>query len=485
MKNNPLISIYTPTYNRVDLLLKRAIPSVLKQTYQNWEYFIIGDGCTDTTKEAMANIKDPRICFIDYQEKHLRNWFISGAYAANRALDLVKGAWITRIDDDDIWEPTFLEDSLDFAVSNNYDFITSRCKAIDPPYLHEYLKVYPDTHIKSNPKVGPHSSFFYKGYLKKVKYNIECYERTWNKVDHADLLLQFFNMNLRMGFLDKILVHVIPRPNLTEIGYKAYKEEHIERIEKKEKEKMEGIENHCQSSEYELNNRAFFIDLVKRSPLQPKDFLWQPYLFLNRQSLTRLLCLYKLYKKIITLPGVIMQFGVHFGRDLALFINLRGLYEPFNYSRKIIGFDTFEGLPNLHKKDGTMGKKNDFNVPKEYEHYLNDLLRYHEGECPLNHIKKFELIKGRAEETLLVYLEAHPETIVSLLYLDMDLYEPTLKVLELIEPYLVQGSIIVFDELNFKQFPGETIAFRESKFNKYKLYQFERGHRISYIVYGE
>ena len=60
------------------------------------------------------------------------------------------------------------------------------------------------------------------------------------------------------------------------------------------------------------------------------------------------------------------------------------------------------------------------------------------------------------------YLNDHPETIISFAYFDFDVYEPTKKCLELIKPHLTKGSIIGFDELNDPDFPGETVALKES-----------------------
>ena len=248
---------------------------------------------------------------------------------------------------------------------------------------------------------------------------------------------------------------------------------------------MKGIKDHCQSSAKELSNRDFYTELISHSPLKYKDMLWQCYLYLNRQTLTRLLCIHEIYKEAMKTHGTIMQFGVYYGRDLALLINLRGIYEPFNYTRKIIGFDTFEGLPKLHEKDGEMGNYGDFNVPRDYKEYLEDILQYHENECPNSQIKKFELIKGDVRETLPKYLQKHQETVINLAYFDMDIYDPTKIVLDAIEPYLVKGSVVVFDELNFKAFPGETMAFRESGFSKYRLHTFPYDPTISYVIYGE
>ncbi len=72
------------------------------------------------------------------------------------------------------------------------------------------------------------------------------------------------------------------------------------------------------------------------------------------------------------------------------------------------------------------------------------------------------MVKGDATVTLEKYLKEHPETIIAFAYFDFDVYEPTKKCLELIKPYLTKGSIIGFDELNDPQFPGETVAVRET-----------------------
>ena len=59
-----------------------------------------------------------------------------------------------------------------------------------------------------------------------------------------------------------------------------------------------------------------------------------------------------LYQSIVNVPGVVMEFGVHWGSGISLLNNLRLLYEPYNFSRKIIGFDTFEGFVGVSDLDG-------------------------------------------------------------------------------------------------------------------------------------
>ena len=65
VNKNPLVSVRIPTYNRGELLIKRTIPSVLNQTYQNFEIIIIGDHCTDNTETLVKNIHDERIKFYN------------------------------------------------------------------------------------------------------------------------------------------------------------------------------------------------------------------------------------------------------------------------------------------------------------------------------------------------------------------------------------------------------------------------------------
>ncbi len=203
--------------------------------------------------------------------------------------------------------------------------------------------------------------------------------------------------------------------------------------------------------------------ILEECPIPSSEILANLSLFIPRSSLAHLLFMHELYRRILTVHGVIVEFGVRWGRNLALFIALRTIYETHNFSRKIIGFDTFEGFPAIAIQDGhaesaTIGS---FSVTPGYENYLERLLSTHEKLAPRSHLKKFELVKGDVCETLPQYLNGHPETIIALAYFDLDLYEPTMKSLERIKNHLTKGSVIGFDELNYSEYPGETLAFQE------------------------
>ncbi len=195
------------------------------------------------------------------------------------------------------------------------------------------------------------------------------------------------------------------------------------------------------ASKKEIELRKNFLKNFKNCPIPNDEILNNLGLFLKRQSLARIFFLNELYKKIVDVHGVIMEFGVRWGQNLALFESFRGMYEPFNHNRKIIGFDTFTGFPSTHVKDGKtkIVSKGDYTVTKNYDYYLNEILQYHEMESPISHIKKYELVKGNAMLTLPKYLKNNPETIVAFAYFDFDLYEPTKKCLEMIIPYMTKG----------------------------------------------
>lgn len=216
-------------------------------------------------------------------------------------------------------------------------------------------------------------------------------------------------------------------------------------------------------SDKEKLARDGFMDLVRDCPL-PEEEVWNnPGLFIKRQNLTKILLMDDLYRKILDVHGIVVEFGVRWGQNLALFESFRGIYEPYNHNRKVVGFDTFAGFPSVHPEDGDHELIHEGNlaVPEGYEDYLGAMLEYHEQESPIPHIKKHELVKGDASKTAPQYFKDHPETIVALAYFDFDLYEPTKACLEAIKPHLTKGSVLVFDELNCAHFPGETKALRE------------------------
>lgn len=209
--------------------------------------------------------------------------------------------------------------------------------------------------------------------------------------------------------------------------------------------------------------REELLRLFEQTPLPREELVVNLHLYTRSSVVAKMLWINELYEQIVDIPGVVMEFGVWWGANLALFDSLRAVHEPYNYSRKVVGFDTFAGYASITSEDGDDPLVHDgaYSVVAGYRDHLSRVLDYHQTENPMGHIPKYHLVEGDASETIGPYLAANPQTIVALAYFDMQLYEPTKRCLEAIRPHLVRGSVIAMDELNSEEFPGETVAFRE------------------------
>ncbi len=209
--------------------------------------------------------------------------------------------------------------------------------------------------------------------------------------------------------------------------------------------------------------RVQLAKMLRDSDIPDEELIKNLGLFIPWQETMRSLFIEDLYRQQLAVPGVVIEFGNRWGRNLTLFSTLRASLEPFNHNRKIIGFDTFAGLTAPAAKDGNSGyaKEGALATAKGHKQVLENLLALHEKGLPYSHVKKFELVEGDASVQLKKYLEAYPELIVSLVYFDMDLYAPTKDCLEMLQPCLTKGSVVAFDEVNHRSFPGETIALKE------------------------
>jgi hypothetical protein len=185
--------------------------------------------------------------------------------------------------------------------------------------------------------------------------------------------------------------------------------------------------------------------------------------FTTRQALAKFLARSEIFNQILNVNGSIIECGVLHGGGLLTFAKLSSIMEPTNHTRKIIGFDTFAGFPSIHEADKA-GDSSFLKAGGLKGSTLDDVkaaVDLYDLNRPLQHIQKVELIEGDLTKTGPKYLKENPHLVVSLLYLDVDLYEPTKVALETFIPRMPKGAIIAFDELNAKMFPGETTAVDE------------------------
>jgi len=230
-----------------------------------------------------------------------------------------------------------------------------------------------------------------------------------------------------------------------------------------------------------------FVKLLNESPIPDSELFHNLGLYLSSKTLSRLIFFQHIYQQILNVHGVVMEFGVRWGQTLSLLSALRGIYEPFNRHRKIIGFDTFTGFPGLTEQDGGVANSKctagSYSVTEGYEKHLADILHIQESLNPMSHVKRFELVKGDATQTIPAYFKAHPETVVALAILDFDIYQPTKIALTQIKDCMPKGSILVFDELCDELFPGETTAIKEVfGLRNLRVQRLPSTARVSYVV---
>lgn len=209
-------------------------------------------------------------------------------------------------------------------------------------------------------------------------------------------------------------------------------------------------------------NRVKFAKQIKTPKLY--NFIDHYPLFSGLQNLGQKICIYELFKSTIDIPGHIMEFGCWKGSNLIHLAKLNKILSP-NSNKKIIGFDNFEGLPEPSNFDGKRAK----NLTGEYKGNLENLR---------NIIKLFKfqgyvnLVVGDANKTMPKFFESNLQIILSFVYLDFDLFEPTSIALKYVDKVLSKGGLIIFDQANDPNWPGETIAYNnfiEQTKNKYQL----------------
>jgi glycosyltransferase involved in cell wall biosynthesis len=108
---SPLVSIILPVFN-CSSYLKESIDSILQQTYSNLEVIIINDGSTDNSDEIIKQYADKRIKYYQNQKNE------GLVFTLNKGIDLAKGAYIARMDADDICLPERIALQVDFMQNH-------------------------------------------------------------------------------------------------------------------------------------------------------------------------------------------------------------------------------------------------------------------------------------------------------------------------------------------------------------------------------
>jgi len=228
-----------------------------------------------------------------------------------------------------------------------------------------------------------------------------------------------------------------------------------------------------------------YVDIFKNSYCDTAVKLRNFPKYIRRQDATKFLACYEIFKKTLAVKGSVVECGVWHGASLMSWALFSSILEPSNLTRRIYGFDTFEGFPHISAKDKNKFRETNIGELSSGSSYeeLSSLVGAYDNNRFLGHIKKVELVKGRAEKTIPKFIKHNPHLVISLLFLDFDLYGPTKTALENFYQRIPKGGIIAFDELDNPIWPGETLALLESVgIGKLQIQRVEFDPYIGYAI---
>ena len=192
-----MITIITPTYNRPGLLFSRCVPSVLAQTYTDWEMLIVGDGCAPETVAAIeAGIADHRISFVNLpRQAYPENdpeaaWRQTAVNASNWGMDHARGEWITGLADDDELPPDAL--SVLLAATDGVDAVYGRAEVVGCGFIGAYP-----------PREGQIQSFMCRAGLPQ-RLKVSNYPSDWA------LVAQMLADGVTFGFVPDVVYRYFP-----------------------------------------------------------------------------------------------------------------------------------------------------------------------------------------------------------------------------------------------------------------------------------
>lgn len=201
--------------------------------------------------------------------------------------------------------------------------------------------------------------------------------------------------------------------------------------------------------------------MVKEGSISIQDVLRNYPAFICRRDLPRLLAHYELFKLIKDVPGSIVELGVFLGAGMFTFSKLLETFCPGDRTRKVYGFDTFEGYRNFTKADGSP------------EAWIADSIGYKKSNleivqklCEMNNldnmiagVERSVIVPGDVSKTVPEFAAEPSGLRISLLYFDTNLYEPTAVGLKYLYPLVVTGGVVAFNAYGVPPWEGESKAF--------------------------
>lgn len=152
LERRPLVSVAIPTYDRVELLTTRSLPSILNQSHENLDVIVVGDHAPREVGEAVLALGDPRVTYHNLTQRlplagdATRRWYVQSVMARNEGFRVARGLWHLSFDDDDYLYPDAIERLLTYARNLRVEVGYGRFRAVRRDGSRPEVGAFPPTH---------------------------------------------------------------------------------------------------------------------------------------------------------------------------------------------------------------------------------------------------------------------------------------------------------------------------------------------------
>jgi Glycosyltransferases involved in cell wall biogenesis len=277
MNDNPEVTVIIATYNSSKTLYY-TLKSLLNQTFQDFEAWIVGDGCTDDSENIVMSFSDKRL-----------NWFNresnSGRQGApnNEGLRRAKGKFIAYLGHDDLWMPHHLETLYKIALKENIDFAYPITVGIAPEKI-EYLLAQLTIGINFENFNTPPSSWFHK---KDLLTKVGCWTENYlalNQPTDVEFFARVYKSGAVMKAIPSLSVIKFPSPS-----WRSY-------------EKRTELENAIKTCwiKIETDSDQFLIDMLTRIAFEYSRYGYR--MVIPPKTCLRMIMIY-FFRKLIIFYG--------------------------------------------------------------------------------------------------------------------------------------------------------------------------------------
>jgi len=221
-------------------------------------------------------------------------------------------------------------------------------------------------------------------------------------------------------------------------------------------------------------------DIIKSNELSLKECFNNYQAFIQRRSLPKLLAYYELFKIIQDMPGSIIELGVFRGAGVFTWNHLLETFCPGDRLRQVYGFDHFEGYTKFQQEDGDLGSYFEDALEGDYMGSSYDIVKklqlLHNNDSYFPGIIRTQIIPGNIKETIPVFVKENPGLRVSLLMIDVNLFEPLKAAFDYLYDLVLHGGVIAVSGYSAIPWKGEATAietfFKERGLSQPKMQKF-------------